>query len=110
MSERLKQELEIIKESVLQTVPNTEAIYLFGSHANGASTADSDLDIYVVIPDSIEENPLNVSAAILHKLYPSFPLPVDMLVGKRNVFDKRKEWAGTIQKTIATKGVLIYGE
>jgi predicted nucleotidyltransferase len=29
----------------------TDSIYLFGSHAYGTPTADSDFDLYVVIPD-----------------------------------------------------------
>ena len=46
MNQQVQKELELIKESVLKTVP-AEAIYLFGSYAYGTPTEDSDLDIYV---------------------------------------------------------------
>ena len=104
----IQKDLDVIKESVLKTIPVTEEIYLFGSYAYGTPQKDSDLDIYVVVPDTVEDNPLNLGAMILNALYPAFKLPVDVIVGKRSVFDKRKEWGGTIQKIIASKGVKIY--
>ena len=50
MEQRIQHELDVIVEGILQTVP-AEAIYLFGSYANGTPNEDSDLDIYVVVPD-----------------------------------------------------------
>jgi len=44
----------LIKESVLQAIP-AEAIYLFGSYAYGTPNEDSDIDIYVVLPDGTTE-------------------------------------------------------
>ena len=41
-----------IKESVLKFVP-VRYIYLFGSYACGNPTEESDIDIYVVTPDNI---------------------------------------------------------
>ena len=108
MTQAIQKELNIIKESVLKTVP-AEAIYLFGSHAYGTPHKDSDLDIYVVIPDTIQENPLNVGAEILYDVCRKIQAPVDVLVGKRSVFDRRKEWAATIQHEVAAKGELFYG-
>ena len=52
MEQKIQQELDIIKENVLKTVP-AEAIYLFGSYAYGTPEKDSDLDIYVVVPDDV---------------------------------------------------------
>jgi len=51
MDEAIKRELEIIKKGILQTT-SVEAIYLFGSYAYGTPHKNSDLDIYVVVPDS----------------------------------------------------------
>jgi hypothetical protein len=34
--------------------------------------------------------------------------PMDLMVGKSSVFNRRKE-APTLQKTIARQGVLLYG-
>lgn len=108
MEQKVQRELEIIKEGVLNTV-DAEAIYLFGSYAYGTPDKDSDLDIYVVVPDSVTENPLDISADIMTGLYKKIRLPLDLLVGKSSVFNSRKE-APTLQKTIARQGVLLYGQ
>ena len=54
MDVNTQHDLVLIKESVLQAVP-AEAIYLFGSYAYGTPTKDSDIDIYVVVPDDTED-------------------------------------------------------
>ena len=109
MDERIQKDLEIIKQGVLDTVP-AEAIYLFGSYAYGTPREDSDLDIFVVIPDSVEERPLDVGARILSRLYdermPS--ASVDLVVNNAKLFHRRKQ-GPTLQKTVAQKGVQIYG-
>ena len=107
MEQNIKKELDIIKESVLKTVP-AEAIYLFGSYAYGTPDKDSDFDIYVVIPDAVQGNPLDISADIMTGLYKKIKTPLDLMVGKSSVFNSRKE-APTLQKTIARQGVLLYG-
>ena len=107
MDIKLQNDLDLIKDSVLQTVP-AEAIYLFGSYAYGTPDEGSDLDIYVVVPDSVQQNPLDISADIMTALYKKVTMPLDLLVGKSSVFNSRKE-APTLQKTIALRGMQIYG-
>ena len=111
MDEAVRRELEIIKEGILQTVPGTEAIYLFGSYAYGTPHEDSDLDIYVVVPDDVPKNPIEVSGDIYYDLYCNRGLnkPTDIMVGKSSVFSRRKS-SPTLQRTIAQKGVLLYGQ
>ena len=108
MDQQVKRDLDVIKEHVLKTVP-AEAIYLFGSYAYGTPDVDSDLDIYVVIPDYIQKNPLDISADIMTGLYKKIKTPLDLLVGKSSVFNSRKE-SPTLQKSISRQGVLLYGQ
>ena len=108
MYQKIQKELDIIKESILKTVP-AEAIYLFGSYANGTPHKDSDLDIYVVIPDTIQENPLTVGVSIRKNLRGTgMDLPMDLMVGKSSIFNRRRN-EPTLQKVIANEGVLLYG-
>jgi predicted nucleotidyltransferase len=107
MNQKIRKELNIIKETVLETVP-AEAIYLFGSHAYGIPDRDSDLDIYVVIPDTIKENPLTVGVAIRKNLRNTeMNMPMDLIIGKSSAFKRRRQ-EPTLQKTIAQNGVLLY--
>ena len=50
MDTQIQMEIDIIKENILKAVP-AEAIYLFGSYANGIPNEHSDFDFYVVIPN-----------------------------------------------------------
>jgi len=106
VQQHLQRELDIIKDGILQTVP-AEAIYLFGSYAYGAPTEDSDLDIYVVVPDSVEQNPLDIGADIRMNLYKKVRVPMDILVGKSATFKSRAA-APTLQRKIARDGVLLH--
>ena len=108
MDEAIQRELEIIKEGILQTVPSTEAIYLFGSYAYGTPHKDSDLDIYVVVPDDVEGNPLELGVDIRMSLFEKTHMPMDLMLGRSSAFQRRSQ-GPTIQRTIANRGVKLYG-
>ena len=106
MEQRIQRELDIIKEGILQTVP-AEAIYLFGSYAYGTPTDDSDLDIYVVVPENTGDL-IDLQANIRMNLWQKKSLPMDLLLGKSSVFNRRKQGL-TLENVIAEKGVLLHG-
>jgi predicted nucleotidyltransferase len=100
--------LTAIKDAVLRIVPDTVAIYLFGSYVNGTPHKDSDLDIYVIVPDS-DTNPLKTEVAITGLLYSgAFRMPVDLIVKHSGQFNRNKEYA-TFEKVVARTGIKIYG-
>ena len=106
MNPQIQKEIELIKESILQTVP-AEAIYLFGSYAYGNPREDSDLDIYVVVPDGIgdlSELYADIQGVIRRKTL----FPMDIIIGRSHVFNKRKH-GPTMESTIAKRGELIHG-
>jgi len=106
VEQRIQRELDIIKEGILQTVP-AEAIYLFGSYAYGTPTDDSDLDIYVVVPENTGDL-IDLQANIRMNLWQKKSLPMDLLLGKSSVFNRRKQGL-TLENVIAEKGVLLHG-
>jgi len=105
MEPHIQKELELIKEGVLKTV-QAEEIYLFGSYAYGTPHKDSDLDIYVVVPDmdiDLIEARAQIRGALSQR-----SMPLDLLVGKASVFNRRKQ-GPTLERVIAREGVRIYG-
>ena len=62
MNSAIQNELEHITASI-KAHTNPESIYIFGSYANGAPSSDSDIDIYVVVPDS-ETDTIELGAKI----------------------------------------------
>ena len=107
MDVNIQQDLNLIKESVLQAVP-AEAIYLFGSYAYGTPNGDSDYDIFVVVPDETTE---------FGELYADIMgfigkkkkrMEIDLLIGHSGDFHRRKN-GPTLEKIVDQKGTLLYG-
>ncbi|MDA3939250.1 MAG: nucleotidyltransferase domain-containing protein [Spirochaetia bacterium] len=88
-------------------------IYLFGSVSVGKETADSDIDLVVIlnsdiIPKSYDEkleNKILVRDAIIEI---SMEVPIDLLVYSRTEFTKLKEINRQFESDILEKGSLIY--
>ena len=106
MNQQVQRELDLIKESVLQTVP-AEAIYLFGSYAYGTQNEDSDLDIYVVVPDNTADL-IECKANIRMSLWGKKTKSMDLLMGRSSVFNRRAQ-GPTLERAIARDGVRLYG-
>ena len=99
-------ELDLITVAI-KTHTTPESIYLFGSHANGQTGTDSDIDIYVVVPDS-EVDTIELNAKICLDLAQKKTRPLDLLIGRKSTFENRKNRL-TLENIIASEGVKIYG-
>ena len=106
MNTQIQKELDLIKESILQVVP-AEAIYLFGSHAYGTPREDSDIDIYVVIPDEYYDELTKMAGNIAEYLYKYSIFNTDFLWVKESKFLKYKNFS-LFEQTICNKGILLY--
>jgi len=102
----IQNELDLITAAIKANT-NPESIYLFGSYANGVPNSDSDIDIYVVVPDS-ETDTIELNAKICMALSVKKMMPMDLLIGKKSVFENRKNRL-TLEKVIANEGIKIYG-
>ncbi|WP_427910006.1 nucleotidyltransferase domain-containing protein [Pelotomaculum propionicicum] len=107
MEKRIRDELNILKDIIVDTVP-VEQIFLFGSYINGTPHADSDLDIYVVIPENTDIREIDAMKLIHRAIRDKKTMPVDVIVSKRNKFNQRKS-TPTIERQIAQEGLLLYG-
>jgi predicted nucleotidyltransferase len=97
--------IDNIKESILKFVP-AKYIYLFGSYAYGKPTEESDVDIYVVTPDNIN-NFSELYAKIICDLGDKKIFFIDLLLGRETSFNIRKK-NNIFEKTIYQKGKLLY--
>jgi predicted nucleotidyltransferase len=100
-----QEKVSTIKESVLKFVP-ARFIYLFGSYAYGNPTEESDIDIYVVTPDNIN-NSSELYAKIIGDLGDKKIFFINLLLSRETIFNKRKE-NNIFEKTICQKGKLLY--
>jgi predicted nucleotidyltransferase len=85
-----------------------DAIYLFGSYAYGEPNQESDLDIYVVVPDDGNFDTIDICTKICQALYKKKTIPMDLLISSKSVFNNKKEKV-SLENIIANKGIKIYG-
>jgi len=79
-------------------------VVLFGSYARGETTADSDVDVLVVMP--FEGRAADKSVEIRLKLKPSFPL--DLLVRTPEAVRRRIEIGDTFMRDVLQHGKVLY--
>jgi len=81
-----------------------QKVILFGSHAYGTPTEDSDVDLLVIM-DAEERNlpqALKISRAISH------PFPMDLVVLKPQEIRTRLEGGDLVLREILTKGEVLF--
>lgn len=84
-----------------------EEIYLFGSHAWGTPTEDSDVDLMVVLPQS-DERPIRRDQRAQHCLG-RLPISMDVLVRTRREVNRVREVRGSLTREVLQNGRKIYG-
>ncbi len=100
------EEIMQIKDRIVSQLSPLQ-IYLFGSYACGTPDADSDYDLYIVVDDS--QTDWHAQTVKAYRAIRSVRTkPVDILVGTKSNFEKRKAYS-TIEREVAQKGVLLYG-
>jgi len=81
-----------------------QRIILFGSYASGRPTADSDVDLLIIMP--FEGKAAAKSVEMRLKLRPGFPL--DLLVRTPEMVRSRLEIGDGFMKHILDKGKVLY--
>ncbi len=82
------------------------AIYLFGSYAYGTPNRHSDIDLLVVVEDS----PLSVYQrdAAAYRALRGLGVAKDVMVYTRAEFERRSALPVSFERTIKSKGKLLY--
>jgi len=84
-----------------------EQVWLFGSYAWGEPTADSDLDLVVVVPAS-EETYLRRAQRTQLCIY-GIPMGADIMVPTRSEFERFRSLKSSLTHKIINEGRLVYG-
>ena len=104
----INDEIIAIKDNILTSVGEScEKIILFGSHAYGTPSGDSDYDFFVVLKDD-SENPILALQRIYRNLARRPMLTtVDVLANYASNFEWRSTQP-TMERSIANDGVILY--
>ena len=84
-----------------------EAIYLFGSHARGTATPDSDFDLMVILADSSERVIRRDQRA--QRCLGRLPVSVDVLVRTRREVNRVRNVRGSLTEEVLRSGRKLYG-
>lgn len=102
-----------LDEAILHTMTDRlvaefdpEQIFLFGSHAWGIPTEDSDVDMYVIVPES-SERPLKRAQRAIACLG-GMKIPKDILVRTRTEAEKYRNVYASLESQIFEKGRVLY--
>ena len=96
---------EITRRLVAEFQP--EQIILFGSHAWGQPTEDSDLDFMVIVSESAERPSERAKRGHLALL--DLDVAKDILVKTRAEFERYRPVIASLEHAIAEKGKRLYG-
>ena len=99
--------LEEITQQLVKTY-NPLEVYLFGSHAWGQPTKDSDLDLFVVIKSSKKNKRQRVIAG--YEALSNFDVPNDLIVYTKEEFEKHLKHPSTLSSKIFKHGKKLYAK
>lgn len=95
-------EIRAIAQMLRQTLRPTR-MYLFGSFAKGTARADSDYDLYIVVPDDAG-NPLELSRLAYDAIRGMKQRRADIIIKHESVFLERASH-NTIERTVVQEGI-----
>jgi predicted nucleotidyltransferase len=102
--DRNQKDIDQLVKSVVEAVQPLKII-LFGSAARGNATADSDIDLLVVMPEGVHRRK---TARYLYKHLGETGTPVDILVATPDDLKRHKDNIGLIYQTVLQEGKEVY--
>ncbi|MFP4364708.1 MAG: nucleotidyltransferase domain-containing protein [Spirochaetia bacterium] len=100
-----KADISILTDVITSHV-QAKQIILFGSYAQETMKADSDIDIMVLVDDSVS-NIREIVQLLYRKVYAVINIPCDILVEHESTFRERSVLP-TIERAIAREGKVLY--
>ena len=96
---------EIVRRLVAALAPRT--IYLFGSHLDGTTHGDSDVDLLVAVDDTelAREDQDERGYRALRGMF----LPIELHIVGYEQFERRAAASVSFEHEVRTKGRLLYG-
>jgi uncharacterized protein len=94
----------LISEKLLEGL-QAEAVWLFGSHARGEATPDSDMDFLAVVSHSDESRYRRAVSA--RRLVRDIHCPKDIIVLTREEWDRELHVPSSLSSTVQKEGVRL---
>ena len=106
MNDTVRIEIENAVRAIARSM-NPRIIYLFGSHANGMASQESDIDLCVVASLG-EMRKIDALRIMRRAMLTEVNLPVDLLVYDDADFAIRSALSSTMEHKIVADGAVLY--
>lgn len=101
----MDEQLVRILHSIKDTFP-VEAVYVFGSYANGSARPDSDIDLLVVCAESPGDL-FEFTYEIRRFLHQRIELAIDVVVTTTEQFKQRQDQRWTVEHVAYSEGIAV---
>ena len=81
-------------------------VILFGSHARGDATPDSDFDLLVVVDDDTAPERVTLRAGFEARR--SYHGATDVIPVRESIFQRNARIAGTLSRAATLEGIVVY--
>jgi len=102
----MRKEIDIMVNRISQNFHPLQVI-IFGSHARGSATVDSDIDLLVIMPELKNRRKTTVA---MRKTLADIPAPKDIIVASSEEIKKNKFSQNNIFHIALKKGKIVYDE
>lgn len=103
----MNEQIKLLRATLAGKFDATQII-LFGSHADGNATAESDIDL-CVIADLKNKRKIELMREIRRALIDLISSPLDILVYNEDEFNARAGFGNTLEHKIMREGIKLYG-
>lgn len=103
----MTEQIKLLRDTLLGKF-NAKEVILFGSHAYGKATKESDVDL-CVITDLKNKRKLDLMREIRRELVDLISSPLDILVYNEDEFMVRARLKNTLEYKIMREGIKLYG-
>jgi hypothetical protein len=83
-----------------------QRVILFGSAARGDAGADSDIDLLVIVDDDAPADMVTLAAG--YRSRSSYRRSADVIPIRAGMFEQRSHIPGTLARTAAREGIVVY--
>jgi predicted nucleotidyltransferase len=105
--------MQYLSESILNEMTSRlvtefdpDQVILFGSHAWGTPNPDSDIDLFVIVPESLERPLVRMRRALA--CLEGIGVSKDVLVKTRSEVEKYREVYASLESQVLEKGRKLY--
>jgi uncharacterized protein len=81
-------------------------VILFGSHARGDATPDSDIDLLVIVADETPAEKVTLRAGVESRR--GYRGPADVIPVREATFQRKARIPGTLSRAASREGIVVY--